>query len=158
MPIDTMLETYVQRSIGEAVKAAVPGVYVVEVGMRRGVPETTQQWVTVDPLAFLPHSTRRDLYDGQELFQVACFGKFAELNDGAVVDGPFQLAGRVRAALEKQDVLVKTYGQATESFVGTLKLHACDRRYQGEAAMGMDYPANVHAVILTFQGTLNVAA
>lgn len=156
MPVaDVLLERYVHRAIVAAVKAALPSTLVLEVGMRRNKPETgPSEWVSVDPLAFEPFDSRRDTYDGTELFQVACFARYAEANGGEL-DAPQRLAGAVRAALEKQDIVVKKVGESVETFLGTLKLRAAGRQYLGEGAIGIDYPANVHAVILTFRGTLN---
>lgn len=153
-----LLEVYTLRSIAETLKAAMPQTYVVEVGMRRAVPEGFSQWITLDPLAFQPFAARRGTFDGTELFQVSCFAKFAEINSSASLDVPFRLAAQVRSALEKTDLLVKKYGETSEDFVGTLALAEAGRNYLGENAIGPDYPANVHAVVLTFRGTLNAAA
>jgi len=155
--VDQLFEVYVWRSIAETIKAALPTTYVIEPGMRRAAPEDKQEWVTIDPLSFSPANSRRGTYDGQELFQVSCFAKYAETQPDAVLDVPFRLAAKVRAALEKGDILVKSYGVTPEVFIGTLKLHAFNRQYLGENALGIDQPANAHAVVLTAQGTLNAA-
>ncbi len=157
MPHD-LFEVYTHRSIAVALKAAMPQAYVVEVGMRRAVPEGYSEWITVDPLAFQPFTARRGTFDGTELFQVSCFAKFAEIHPAASLDAPFRLAAQVRSALEKTDILVKKYGESSEDFVGTLALAEAGRNYLGESAIGPDYPANVHAVVLTFRGTLNATA
>ena len=153
-----LLEVYTHRAIAVALKAAMPQTYVVEVGMRRAAPEGFAEWITVDPLAFQPFSARRGTLDGTELFQISCFAKFAEIHPAGALDAPFRLAAQVRSALEKADILVKKYGEASEDFVGTLALAEAGRNYLGEGALGIDYPANVHAVVLTFRGTLNATA
>lgn len=152
-----LLEVYTLRSIAEALKAAMPQAHIIEVGMRRAAPEGYTSWLVLDPLSYQPFSNRRGDMDGTELFQVGCFAKHAEINGQAQLDIPFRLAAQVRSALEKTDVLVKKYGETSEDFVGTLKLSSTARNYLGENAIGPDYPANVHAVVLTFRGTLNAA-
>lgn len=154
---NALLEVWVLRSITAALKAALAGVRVQEIGARRGVPEDgPNEWVSVDPLAFEPFASRRTNHDGTQLFQIGCFAKFGELN-GASTQAPFVLAGRVRAALEKTDILIKQYGETVETFAGVLSLQAAGQQYLGENAIGIDFPANVHALVLTFRGTLTAA-
>jgi hypothetical protein len=156
------LEIYAARSIAEAIKAALPGVLVEEIGNRVGARAI--EWVSFTPLQLTQTFTGRGNAHGVYVSQVTAFSLYGELRGDGDAYAPHALAGRVRHALANTDILVKSYGAASEEHVGVLTMEPVDEQYIDEAGIGVpggegvpSTPSNVHGIALTFRATLSLS-
>ena len=158
---DARLRQYTQRSLVKALRDGLSGVTVQVPGRRDEVNETTEEWVAFFPLQVSRWPTRKNVFGGRVLFQVSCFARFAEQRTDLQTDAPWVLADRVRVILDGAGIAVKSYGATPVLDIACLQLGDGDEVYLDERGLGVigqggAISSNVHAVALTFRGTMAV--
>jgi len=156
---DSKIRTYTQRSIVKALRDGLTPTTVQVPGKRDDVNEATEEWAAFYPLQVNRWPTRKDVFGGRVLFQVSCFARFAEQRTDKQTDAPWILADRVRVILDGAGVPVMSYGEPVPALVACLQLGDGDEVYLDERRLGVigtdgGTASNVHAVALTFRGSM----
>ncbi len=154
------IEVYAHLSILAALKDGLPtGTVINSVGVR---PKNDgEEWYDFSPVGDARMRTRRGVWGGVLVWQVACCSKLEEALADHDTLRPFRMASKIRKLLEKVDVPIRTIGIAPEPVIGVLNIKEARQSYlprrnitfQGEGNFAVEQ-GNSHSVVVTFQAVL----
>jgi len=154
-----LIEPYAHLSFLAALKAAFPNSTINSVGVRPN--NEAEEWFDFTPIGDARMRTRKAVWGGMMVWQVACCSKLEEAREDHDTLAPFKMASRLRTALEKTDVPIRTIGVAPEPVIGVLQIKEARQSYlprrnitfQGEGNFAVEQ-GNTHSVVVTFQAVL----
>lgn len=146
--IDALLEHRIGLSIAQEVRGALGETLVQVQGNRAAVGESVEEWAAVDVLSIPRVPSRRGVWVGRVLFQVACFSRLGPAREDGQTGAPWKLAAAARAGIEKRGLAVKSY-DTDAATIAALSVGEASMTYLAE-----DGDDHVHGVIVSFRGTL----
>lgn len=158
------IEAYAHMSLLKAIRDGLPnGSIINSVGMRP--KNDAEEWYDFSPMGDVRMRTRRGVWGGILMWQVACCSKLEEAREDKDTLRPFRMASGLRTLIEKKDIPIRTIGVAPEPVIGTLQMKEARQSYlprrnitfQGEGNFAVEQ-GNSHSVVVTFQAVLIASA
>lgn len=174
MTVPVELERYIGVSIEEALRAdagvVAAGLPIQFGGGRYSAPQSAEEWLEVWMVALPRDGAARARYwaSGRVTWQVTCFSRTSNARVDRDGMRPWSIAGTVRAAMEGVRIAIRPYGNAAVGASTPVLGHIRPREAQAvylpepsirprEAQGVRDEPSNLHAVAVTFMGTVVVS-
>lgn len=155
-----LIEPYAYLSILAAIKTGFPATAIINsVGVRP--KNDAEEWYDFSPMGDARMRTRRGVWGGILMWQVACCSKLEEALADHDTLRPFRMASGLRTLIEKTDIPIRTIGVAPEPIIGTLQVKEARQSYlprrnitfQGQGNFAVEQ-GNSHSVVVTFQAVL----
>lgn len=163
MSIPDDLEVYAWLSVQEVLKDGMAPTRFNGIGQRPNTDD--DEWIDWNPMGDVRMPTRKGVWGGLLMFEVACVSKLEESRADKDTYAPFRLAAKVRKLLETVNVPLRTIGVPPEPVLGVVQIKRARQSYlprrnitfQGQGNFSVEQ-GNTHSVVVTFQAVLIASA